>query len=119
MPSLTTATLLARQVKAKALFLSSAMARQTRATPGVYTIDSVLRVLTATLRTSEDFAAQMQQKDAVGGRTHAHAGHGAQTLHDVLGVGLALGVEGDVADHLVAAHLDDVDGAEVGAFLGQ
>src|SRR5579871_4808280 len=34
-------------------------------------------------------------------------------------MGLALGIKGDVAHHLVAANFDNVDGAEVGPFLRQ
>ena len=48
-PSLTIATELCLMVSVLALCLSSAMARQTRATPGVYAIESASRVLSGTL----------------------------------------------------------------------
>jgi len=66
-----------------------------------------------------DLAAEMQQENPIGGGAHAHPGQRADALHDAVGVRLALGVEGDVADHLVATHFDNVDGTEIGPLLRQ
>src|SRR5262249_34998114 len=66
-----------------------------------------------------DLAAEVGQEDAIGGGADGDVGQGAEPGDDLFGVGLGAGVEGDVPDHSAAADLDDVDGSEVGALLGE
>jgi len=64
-----------------------------------------------------DFASQVHQENAVGGGNHPHVRQRPQPFNHLLGMGLALGVEGDVSDLLVAPDFDNVDGSEIGFFF--
>ena len=66
-----------------------------------------------------DLASQVEEENAIGGGQHIHIRQGAQAVEHAPGLGLAQGVEGDVADHLVAPGFHDVDGAEARPLLGQ
>jgi hypothetical protein len=57
----------------------------------------------------------MHEEDAVGDVDDLDAVHGAGGPDDLLPVLGRAGVDGDVADDLVAADADDVDGADVAA----
>ena len=111
-PSETTATVLRLIVYWKALSRSSAMAMQTRATPGRVGHREVVARLERLLVVLLDLAADVQQEGAVGGVDDAHAVDGVDRGRDrlpLLGVG---GVDGDVAQQLVLGDLDEVDRAD-------
>ena len=108
-PSVTTATVLRLMVSRRASSGFSAIARQTRATPGVYARDSSSRVRSATFGVHLDLAAEVQQERAVGDLADLDAVELLRAADDLVGVGRVGGVAGDVGDDPDVVGVDHVE----------
>ena len=98
-PSVTTATVFCLIVSVKARCGSSRMARQTRATPGVYAIDRSSRVRIGTLLLISILPPRCIEKRPVRDVGDAHARDGLEAVQDVVAVTAVARLHGDVPDH--------------------
>ena len=114
-PSLTTATVCCLIVRFQTFDGSSAIADETRATPGVYAIDRSSRVFSGVLQRHLDLAAEVEEERAVGDVDHLDAGHLVDGRGDRVHVLRVVGEHGDVADLRAALDPHEVDRAEQAA----